>query len=112
MMTSVDSGKCGPCCSIAATGKIASASLRAPSAKSVVVKSDHCAGKWIKPNTSWVSTVLASISLTSYVSHSYHSAGNDNDPAGVLSMSIDQRLDEEEQPDTPAKEPKAPEQQS
>jgi ATP-dependent Clp protease protease subunit len=56
--------------------------------------------------------VLASISLASYVSHSYRSAGNDNDPAGVLSMSIDHRLDEEEQPDTPAKEPKAAEQQS
>ena len=39
---------------------------------------------------------------------SYRTAGNDTDPAGVLSMFID-RLDEEDQPETPAKDPKADE---
>src|SRR5271156_5189342 len=104
MMTSVDSGKCGPCCSTAATGRIARASFSAPPAKSVVVNAAHCTGKWVKPDTSY----LASPRLASYVSHTYRSAGNDTDPAGVLSMFID-RLDEEDQPETPAKAPKAEE---
>ena len=37
------SGRCGPCCSVAATGKTAMARLRSSEAKSVVLR---CAQRW------------------------------------------------------------------
>src|SRR5579859_2805466 len=110
MMTSVASGRWGPCCSTAATGRMATAFASAPSAKSVVVSSAHCTGNSGKPDT--FRADLATTRRPAYVTRSVQQTGFDSDPVGVLSMFIDRLDEEEEQPEKPETKPQVDERPS